>query len=135
MAYALPAIIHRIDSNLIALDACKMLGLENIRPDLALEAFTKDSDNSDEHDAEKINFQGGMGNNYERLEFLGDCFLKMATTISIFTLIPDKGEFEYHVERMLLICNRNLFNNALEVKLEEYVRSMAFNRRTWYQRA
>jgi endoribonuclease Dicer len=33
---------------------------------------------------------------------------------------------------MALLCNQNLFNNALEVKLEEYVRSMAFNRRTWY---
>jgi endoribonuclease Dicer len=131
MIYNFPAIIHRIESNLIALDACRMLGL-NIRPDLALEAFTKDSDNTGEHDAEQVNFQGGMGNNYERLEFLGDSFLKMATTIAIFTLIPDKDEFEYHVERMLLICNLNLFNNALEVKLEEYIRSMAFDRRSWY---
>ncbi|KAK4043407.1 dicer-like protein 1 [Parachaetomium inaequale] len=131
MAYNFPAIMHRIDSNLVALEACKMIGL-NVRPDLALEAFTKDSDNTDEHDAEQVNFQSGMGNNYERLEFLGDCFLKMATTISIFTLIPDKAEFEYHVERMLLICNRNLFNNALEIKLEEYIRSMAFDRRSWY---
>ena len=131
MLYNFPAIMHRIDSNLVALEACRMLGL-NIDPDLALEAFTKDSDNSEEHDAEQINFQSGMGNNYERLEFLGDCFLKMATTISIFTLIPDKAEFEYHVERMLLVCNRNLFNNALEHKLEEYIRSMAFDRRSWY---
>ena len=131
MAYNFPAIVHRVDSNLVALDACRMLGLD-IRPDLALEAFTKDSDNTGDHDVEQINFQRGMGNNYERLEFLGDCFLKMATTISIFTLIPDKDEFEYHVERMLLICNRNLFNNALEVKLEEYIRSMAFDRRSWY---
>ncbi|KAK4193832.1 putative dicer-like protein [Podospora australis] len=131
MVYNFPAIAHRIDSNLVALDACKVLGLD-IRPDLALEAFTKDSDNTDEHDVEQVNFQRGMGNNYERLEFLGDAFLKMATTIAIFTLIPEKAEFEYHVERMLLICNKNLFNNALDVKLEEYIRSMAFNRRTWY---
>ncbi|KAK4155792.1 dicer-like protein 1 [Chaetomidium leptoderma] len=131
MAYNFPAIMHRIDSNLVALEACRKIGL-NVRPDLALEAFTKDSDNTDEHDDEHVNFQSGMGNNYERLEFLGDCFLKMATTISIFTLIPDKAEFEYHVKRMLLICNRNLFNNALEVKLEEYIRSMAFDRRSWY---
>ncbi|KAK0627130.1 hypothetical protein B0T14DRAFT_423974 [Immersiella caudata] len=132
MAYNFPAIIHRIESNLIALDACNLMGLPNIRPNLALEAFTKDSDNSDEHDAERINFQGGMGNNYERLEFLGDCFLKMATTISIFTQVLDLNEFHLHCERMALLCNQNLFNNALEVKLEQYVRSMAFNRRTWY---
>ncbi|KAL2200494.1 hypothetical protein P885DRAFT_27615 [Corynascus similis CBS 632.67] len=132
MVYAFPAIMHRIDSNLVALEACAMLNLD-IRPDLALEAFTKNSGNANEQDvADKMNYQGGMGNSYERLEFLGDCFLKMATTISIFTRNPDKAEFEYHVKRMLLICNRNLFNNALEVKLEEYIRSMVFDRRSWY---
>ena len=73
-----------------------------------------------------------MGKNYERLEFLGDSFLKMATTISLYTLIPDKNEFDYHVERMCLICNKNLFNNALDLNLQEYIRSKAFSRRTWY---
>ncbi|KAF9870302.1 RNase3 domain protein [Colletotrichum karsti] len=131
MAFAFPAIIHRIDSVMIALDACKLLELE-IRPDLALEAMTKDSDNSDEHDQEKINFQSGMGNNYERLEFLGDCFLKMATTIAIFTSRPDDDEFQYHVQRMLLICNQNLFNKAVDRGLQEYVRSQSFDRRSWY---
>lgn len=131
MAYNFPAIVHRIESSLIAQDACNLLGL-TIRPDLALEALTKDSDNSGEQDAEQLNFQAGMGNNYERLEFLGDCFLKMATTIAIYSHFPDKDEFLYHVERMLLICNRNLFNNALEVNLQEYIRSMSFDRRSWY---
>ena len=66
MAYLFPAIIHRLESYLIALDGCALLHL-NIRPDLALEAFTKDSDNSGEHGDEQINFQRGMGSNYERL--------------------------------------------------------------------
>jgi len=66
MAYLFPAIVHRLESYLIALDGCALLHL-NIRPDLALEAFTKDSDNSGEHGDEQINFQRGMGNNYERL--------------------------------------------------------------------
>jgi endoribonuclease Dicer len=131
MAMAFPAIIHRIDSVLIVLDACNLLRLE-IPPELALEAMTKDSDNSGDHDTEQINFQTGMGDNYERLEFLGDCFLKMATTISIYTLMPDGNECKYHVERMLLICNQNLFNHAVDRKLQEFVRSKAFDRRTWY---
>ncbi|ROT40524.1 RNase3 domain-containing protein [Sodiomyces alkalinus F11] len=131
MALLFPAIMHRIEDNLIALDACKMLKLE-IRPDLALEAMTKDSDNSEDHDQEKINFQAGMGKNYERLEFLGDCFLKMATTIALFTQIPENNEFEYHVERMLLISNQNLLNVALKKNLQEFVRSQQFNRRSWY---
>jgi len=129
MSYLFPATIFKIESSIIALDACKLLGL-TVPPHLALEAVTKDSDNTEEHDVEQINFQGGMGNNYERLEFLGDTFLKMGTTISLFTLNPDNDEFESHCERMTIICNKNLFNNALEVKLQEYIRSKALSRRT-----
>lgn len=131
MAMTFPAIIYRIDASLIALDACALLGLK-ILPNLALEAFTKDSDNTGDHDEEQINFQSGMGNNYERLEFLGDTFLKMAVTIAIFTHFPHSDECEYHVERMLLICNQNLFNHAVDRKVQEYIRSKSFDRRTWY---
>ncbi|TPX10526.1 uncharacterized protein E0L32_008576 [Thyridium curvatum] len=131
MAYNLPSILHRLEAQMVAVDACKAIGLD-IPAGLALEALTKDSDNTDEHDAEQINFQEGMGSNYERLEFLGDAFLKMASTIALYTLIPDKDEFEYHVERMCLVCNKNLFNNALEMHIEEYIRSQAFERRAWY---
>jgi endoribonuclease Dicer len=104
----------------------------NIRPELALEAVTKDSDNSGEHGTEQINFQRGMGNNYERLEFLGDCFLKMATSISLYGIYPDNDEYSYHVDRMMLICNKNLRDNAVKLKLYEYIRSHSFNRRAWY---
>ncbi|PKS09772.1 hypothetical protein jhhlp_004393 [Lomentospora prolificans] len=131
MAFTFPAIIHRIDSVLLALEASSKLGLQ-VRSDLALEAVTKDSDNSDEHGEEKVNFQAGMGKNYERLEFLGDAFLKMATSIALFTQCPEKDEFAYHVERMLLICNKNMFNTAVDMGLQEYVRSKSFNRRTWF---
>ncbi|KAI1006532.1 Dicer-like protein 1 [Podosphaera aphanis] len=131
MAYIFPAIIHRVESYLIALEACEMLEL-GIRPDLALEAFTKDSDNPDQHDADQLNFQRGMGNNYERLEFLGDCFLKMATSISLYGLQPENNEFAYHVDRMLLTSNKNLMNNAIKLKLYEYIRSQSFSRRAWY---
>ncbi|KAK7755559.1 Dicer-like protein 1 [Diatrype stigma] len=131
MAYNLPAIIFRLESNLIVLDACRSLDL-SIRPDLALEAMTKDSDNTDEHSEEQINFQEGMGRNYERLEFLGDSFLKMSTTIALFVQQPDYDEYFCHVARMTMINNQNLFNNALELKLQESIRSAAFNRRVWY---
>ena len=131
MALLLPSILYRLDSALIALDACSLLGLE-ILPELALEAMTKDSDNTDDHGQEQVNFQSGMGNNYERLEFLGDSFLKMATTISLFTSMPARTEFEYHVERMLLVSNKNLFNGAVDRKLYEYIRSKGFDRRSWY---
>jgi endoribonuclease Dicer len=66
------------------------------------------------------------------LEFLGDCFLKTATTMSTFIQNPNENEFEFHVRRMLMLCNRNLFEVAKELKLYEYIRSQAFSRRLWY---
>ncbi|KAL8714322.1 MAG: hypothetical protein Q9220_001653 [cf. Caloplaca sp. 1 TL-2023] len=131
MAYLVPCVISRLESYLIALETCDRLDLV-IQPDLALEAITKDSDNTHDHRQEQIHLQRGMGKNYERLEFLGDCFLKMATSISIFCICPDRAEFEYHVRRMLLICNKNLFETAIEKKLYQYIRSTGFSRRTWY---
>jgi endoribonuclease Dicer len=140
MCYVLPAIIHRFESYLIALDACDVLDVR-ISPALALEALTKDSDNSEEHGVEKINFKSGIGANYERLEFLGDCFLKMATSLSVFVQKPDENEFEFHVRRMLMLCNKNLLQTAVgqkkvlsadgterDLQLYKYIRTDAFSR-------
>jgi len=129
-----PAIIHRIEDYLIALEACDLIGIK-VGAGIALEACTKDSDNNGDERPEdgQINFRPGMGANYERLEFMGDCFLKMATSIALFGQRPNDDEFEFHVLRMCLVCNRNLFNTATEVlKLPEYIRSLAFSRRLWY---
>ena len=127
MAYLFPPAISRIESYLIALEACDLLDLA-VQPALALEALTKDSDNTEEHRSEQIHFQRGMGKNYERLEFIGDCFLKMATSISVFCKSPEENEYDYHVKRMLMICNKNLFNTATFLKLQEYIRSTGFSR-------
>ena len=128
-----PAIIHRLEAYLIALEACAHVGVV-CEPRMALAAVTKDSDNSGEHDngTERLNFRDGMGENYERLEFIGDTFLKTATTISTFIQNPNANEFEFHVKRMLMLCNQNLFDVALELKTYEYIRSTAFSRRLWY---
>lgn len=127
-----PAIIHRLESCLIAIEACASVEVE-CEPHLALAAITKDSDNSGEHEhAEHVNFQHGMGENYERLEFIGDTFLKTATTISTFVLNPNDRESDFHIKRMLMLSNKNLCNVAQKLKLYEYVRSMAFSRRLWY---
>lgn len=127
MGYLFPAILTRIESYLIALEVSDLLGLK-LQPALALEAITKDSDNTEEHREQQVHVQRGMGKNYERLEFIGDCFLKMATSISLFAQNPDNNEYEYHVKRMLLICNKNLFGTALQKKLYKYIRSTGFSR-------
>ncbi|KAJ6787743.1 hypothetical protein PWT90_04002 [Aphanocladium album] len=137
-ALLLPSILYRLDTALIVAEACDHLGLV-IPLSLALEAFTKDGCEPDE-ESEQEGQQGQQeqqehaGNqcNYERLEFLGDTFLKMATTIALYTRNPTANEFEQHVERMLLVCNKNLFNTALNLDLQGYIRSGTFDRRTWY---
>ncbi|KAJ5152375.1 hypothetical protein N7492_010670 [Penicillium capsulatum] len=128
---AFPAIISRIESYLIVMEGCQSLGL-NIDTVHALEAFTKDSDNTDDHRSLQIHVQRGMGKNYERLEFLGDSFLKMATSISLFCQRPDDDEYDYHVQRMCLICNKNMFNTAVGLELYQYIRSRGFSRHAWY---
>jgi endoribonuclease Dicer len=140
MCYVLPAIVHRLEAYLIALDACDVLDI-HVSPALALEALTKDSENSGDHDEEKIQFKSGMGPNYERLEFLGDCFLKMATSISTFVRQPEDSEYDLHVARMVMLCNLNLLNTAVgtkevksiegevrDLQLYKYIRTQAFSR-------
>lgn len=127
MGYLFPAIITRFESYLIAQEVSDLLGLK-LQPALALEAITKDSDNTEEHRKQQVHVQRGMGKNYERLEFIGDCFLKMATSISLFAQNPDNNEYEYHVKRMLLICNKNLFGTALQKRIYAYIRTMGFSR-------
>lgn len=112
---------------MIAMEGCQSLELD-INPVHALEAFTKDSDNTEDHRSLQIHVQRGMGKNYERLEFLGDSFLKMATSISLFCQRPDDDEYDYHVHRMCLICNKNMFNTATTLQLYQYIRSRGFSR-------
>ncbi|KAK6348851.1 Dicer-like protein 1 [Orbilia blumenaviensis] len=131
MGLLFPAVITRIDAYLQALDVCNLLGVQ-MDLDIALEAITKDSDNTEEHNEEQKNKRRGMVNNYERLEFLGDCFLKLGTTIALYSSNPDQDEFAYHVERMLLVCNHSLYKRANELELFKYIQTEGFSRRLWY---
>jgi len=127
MGLLFPAIIHRLESYLTALEFCKEINID-VGPALALEAVTKDSDNTDETHGERINFQRGMGSNYERLEFIGDCFLKMATSISLFARFASNDEYAMHVDRMLMVCNKNMFDNAKKMEWSRYIRGLSFSR-------
>jgi endoribonuclease Dicer len=129
-----PAVIWRLESYLIAIEAADMIGVE-CDTATALAAITKDSESSGDHEKEQeqhVNFQQGMGDNYERLEFMGDCFLKTTTTIATFIQNPNDNEFEFHVRRMVMLCNKNLFTVAQTLNLQEYIRSSTFSRRLWY---
>jgi len=131
-----PAISTRLDSYLHAwellnrLDSCENLGLNQLDLRLALEAITKDSRDTSITAVEMQ--RTGMGNNYERLEFLGDCYLKLATSISLYCVSHTIDEFQLHVHRMTLICNQYLFKRAVLVGIPEFIQTIGFSRRTWY---
>ncbi|KAF2861052.1 dsRNA-specific nuclease [Piedraia hortae CBS 480.64] len=130
-AFLWPAVIYRLEQYLIAEEACELIGVKADYK-LALEALTKDTDSRKEEHGGKVQYKKGMGDNYERLEFIGDTFLKTATTISTFIQNPGDNEFEFHVRRMVMLCNKNLYAVACELKLFEYIRTVPFSRRLWY---
>lgn len=117
MARLLAAVLHRIESYELATDLMAELGLD-VPPALGLEAITKDSNN----------VQMGMGPNYERLEFIGDCFLKLATTMATYAKKTDADEFTMHCDRMVMLCNKNLFTNCKKGEWYKYIRCKAFDR-------
>ena len=57
-----------------------------------------------------------------------DCFLKLGTTIALYSTNPDQDEFAYHVERMVLVCNRSLYERAVELELYKYIQTEGFSR-------
>lgn len=62
----------------------------DISLDIALEAITKDSDHAENDNAITIGQKKGMGSNYERLEFLGDTFLKLVSKTAYKAIILAK---------------------------------------------
>ncbi|RIA97599.1 hypothetical protein C1645_813834 [Glomus cerebriforme] len=115
-ALMLPALLTRINSQLLALELRLKLDLP-IKDDLLLTAITTPSAN--------------MEMDYERLETLGDSFLKFCVTIRLYVMFPDKHEGQLHCQRIRIICNKQLYRSAKRLHLYEYITSLPFNRRAW----
>ena len=58
---------------------------------------------------------------YERLEFLGDAVLEMATSACLYELLPDMREGELTKKRASLVCEEALFHRAAEIGLKECI--------------
>ncbi|KAJ8102944.1 hypothetical protein POJ06DRAFT_246134 [Lipomyces tetrasporus] len=114
----LPSIMFHIESCVQATELCSVLDIYGVNLRNMVEAITVESAHLDL--------------NYERLEVLGDAFLKASTSIALFIGVPQGDEYTYHIKRLNLICNQNMYETALEIKLYEYLRATPFNRRAWY---
>ena len=64
----------------------------------------------------------GAGEDYERLEFLGDAVLEMVTSDAIFSDNPGMSEGEMTRLRASLVCEEALYERAEALGLKEYLR-------------
>ncbi|XP_018331371.1 endoribonuclease Dicer [Agrilus planipennis] len=64
--------------------------------------------------------------NFERLETLGDSFLKLSTTLYIFVRFPKYNEGQATQLKSKLVSNKNLYYLGLKKNLQSYVKNSDF---------
>ena len=67
----------------------------------------------------------------ERLEMLGDSFLKMAVSVHVYWHKDHKDEGKLTKYRTRQISNKNLFNLAMKKDLTKYIKCSTFSKDTW----
>ncbi|KAK0547930.1 Dicer-like protein 1 [Tilletia horrida] len=73
----------------------------------------------------------GYSYNYERLEFIGDTFLKFLATAYVFSEHITSQEGELHKERRDIIMNRTLLKHCVRLSLSDFLLLASFGPRTW----
>ncbi|KAG0001849.1 Dicer-like protein 1 [Entomortierella chlamydospora] len=117
MSQMIPSVLYNLDSTLLVQEAREKLGITGVSLDHLQVAFTTSSANRD--------YQ------YERLETLGDSFLKFASTIRLYIVNPAKDESQLHNHRIRIISNNALRKHAIGLELFRYVSSTPFHRKSW----
>ncbi|GBE79140.1 hypothetical protein SCP_0203370 [Sparassis crispa] len=113
----LPSLIHKIDNQL-----------------LVKELNTKFFENSisDEHLLAALCAPSACAEyDYERLELLGDAFLKFMSSIYCYMTMPSKNEGGLHASRQQIISNKALKSGAVRVGLPPYIQSKPFAVKLW----
>lgn len=73
----------------------------------------------------------GIEFDYERLELLGDAFLKYLSSIYVFVTNPAQHEGALHVARQKIISNKSLLQNAGGTGLPAFIQSKPFTFKLW----
>ncbi|ORY37126.1 ribonuclease III, partial [Neocallimastix californiae] len=118
LAYLMPSLIQRLDRYLIVNQFKNRMNLPISHNQTLFSAFCSCSAHE--------------GSNYERLENLGDSFIKFAVSIDIFRKYPnlDEGGMTYH--RGKIICNKNLYEISIKKNFDSLMFVNAFNPKSWY---
>ncbi|ESK97663.1 rnase3 domain protein, partial [Moniliophthora roreri MCA 2997] len=116
-ALLIPCILQRIDEFLLIKELNVRLFSSTIPDTLLHAALTTRS--------------AGLEHDYERLEMLGDAFLKYLASLHVFVSEPHRDEGYMHVARQKLVSNKTLLECALSVGLPSYIQSRPFSLRNW----
>ncbi|KAF9181463.1 Dicer-like protein 1 [Haplosporangium sp. Z 767] len=117
MGQFLPSILFSLDETLLVNEAREKVGMNATQLNLLQVAYTTSSANRD--------YQ------YERLELLGDSFLKFSSTVRLYIVNPAKDEGQLHKGRIRIISNKALLRHATKLQLYRYVSSTPFHRKSW----
>ncbi|KAJ6599151.1 hypothetical protein DFH09DRAFT_1243597 [Mycena vulgaris] len=116
-ALLVPSITRRLDSFLLAKELNARFFNHQISEALLDMAITAPSSRT-EYD-------------YERLELLGDSFLKYLASIYVFVNEPSNKEGALHTARQYLVSNNTLFHSFDSAGLPSYVQSKPFSSKSW----
>ncbi|KZV65685.1 hypothetical protein PENSPDRAFT_737573 [Peniophora sp. CONT] len=113
----LPSITHKIDALMLVKELNARLFDNSILEDYLLSAICSPAA-AFEHD-------------YERLELLGDAYLKYLSTTYVFVISPAQHEGALHQARLRIISNRALLLNGDAAGLPPFIQSKQFISKLW----
>lgn len=116
----LPSIMKRVEDTLLVRELNAMYFNNEIDESALQAAITAPS--------------ASMEVDYERLELLGDAYLKYLSSIYLFVTNPNKHEGILHLARQKIISNRALLVNADKSGLPQYIQSKPFLPKMWLPR-
>lgn len=116
MALLIPSLMTRIDSFLLAQELNNKMGTNVSLPMLVLAITMK---------------QARHGCDYERLEYIGDAYLKLISTMAVYLEFPHYHEGLLTMRRTAILENKNLRRQAIKKKLTEIIRSQCFSKADW----
>ncbi|KAJ7591157.1 hypothetical protein C8J56DRAFT_1003709 [Mycena floridula] len=76
----------------------------------------------------------GIEYDYERLEILGDAFLKYLSSIYVFTDVPTHQKGALHMARQQIINDKTLFLCGTSVELGSWIQARQFSNKGWCPR-
>ncbi|KAI0035664.1 hypothetical protein K488DRAFT_42913 [Vararia minispora EC-137] len=116
-ALLIPSITHKIDALLLVKEINAMLFDNSIDEHQLLSAICAPS--------------ASMEDDYERLELLGDAYLKYLSSVYVFVTNPSQHEGALHSARLRIISNRALLINGDNAGLPPFIQAKAFVAKLW----